>query len=228
MRLQAALIYDRIAGPASDGEKERYHHETGRAIANVGCQKMNSRKTLHAAMRILEHALTLLIKSSHPLNAQIAYTCHHLTQTIERALQDATQISKKVPFETLLRVQKNLLDALKKGSVKINDKDGMNQYSSEDQEEITLSYSYMVITFLQLTSLACSMLQEATQSQEEKFRKLVKEAVDLKLKAGFDQTLVELASSETTSLLQCDTESSLAVRFPCAATVSLLRSLGSE
>lgn len=226
--IQAGLIYDRIVGPANQ-DGLRFHPHAVVAVWNVGSHIADSGK-FRGSYRILEYAFAMHVENRELLNQANAELAHHFARIFKSGLQkDETRSPKQVKFEQILHIQSIVLSMLKKGKALLDDKEKMENYKDSYREQILQTHYYMVTTMLQFISLTCAMLHEATPSQEEDFRKLVKDTIDLKLKGVFGQTLIELASNETTSLLQLkDGEKFPIVEYPCAITIGLLESLGAE
>lgn len=237
MDIQAGILYDRIVGPAS--QAQRFHLLMVKAVWNAGEQLLSTKfKSFYKDERLLKGPIDTLIYSlstlvqyaNTPGHDLLAKLCHRHARVLKKVLhEDEIPSSKSMRIGQILRVLPLIYGVLKKDKAALENEVQMADYNQRHRGCMVKNHRHMVLTMVQLISITCGILPDATPSQEEEFRKQVKDTLALKLRGALDQDLLQLASNEATSNHQYpDGDKTPVVKFPCRTTIAFLSLLSTE
>lgn len=220
LQLQAAYIFERVLGPAHPDGLKRYCSITGHLIWKV------SEK--HAIIEHLQsfkfypiwyYSLCLSCEFEEPLSTRVQQQLDALAVYTAKVMNNSA-IKNQVQFHQVLSVFVKAVDELERGQRRILE--NLDPIPEEWRLKSSENFVKVVTSVVQLMSLACRIVSEATQEDIITFRSSVTRLVDLNPKGAFDKTVLQLVSSEETMFLTEDP----VCAFPCNNCIRLLKEVG--
>lgn len=219
--LQAALMFERILGPAHPDGLDRYHSSTSFTMWKVAEKYARVPNLLSFKFYPLwYYSLCLCCEKEEPDDVGIHQRLEALTVCTFRVL-DRPDLRKQVQFIQLLNLFEKAIQEIRRCLEKLE----KNPPTVLAARETLYTNSVIIVTSaVQLMAITVRNIETATEEEKDKFKLAVEDFVLLNPRGAFDQTLLELVSSEETTNFADE-----AIRlFPCEQCIELLKEAGAK
>ena len=221
MELQAALMCERIIGPESFDGVCRFSFLTTDLIWNSS-EKYARVETVFSLRfyPLWLYSLSLNCKHLGPLQGPINKQLRAFRSALGQVLY-TDNLKDKLEFKHLLAVFDLAVHQTIKIRRKIESIPVPVLTPADARERFFRSVLYSTI---ELMCLTCRLVKKAKKPDEERFKSLVEQLIDLDPRGNCNQTLLQLVSSDRS--IQLVTSSMF--MFPCKKCIKFLKELGAK